>query len=511
MSRRGVALLGTVGFLLASAAIGLLADVPAPASVTILHFNDIYEIDAVENGASGGLARVATVLDRLKKAGPPVIVTLGGDFLSPSAIGTARIDGEPLAGRQMVDVLNGIGLDWATLGNHEFDLPEAGFRARLAEAKFKVIVSNVTDGNGNLFEHTMRSAIVPVRSNGRTIRLGVFGLVLDFTKKPWIRYSPPIDAAREQIADLRGKTDAIIALTHLPLADDQALVEACPEIDLVLGGHEHENWMIRRGSGFTPIVKADANVRSVAIVTMAFGPGARPSVDAKFQVLDRTVPLQPRVQTQVRRWVTSAFDAFRREGFTPEDVVVTIPEPLDGRATTVRMRSGTLTTLIASAMLHEAKGADVAILNGGSIRIDDVLPAGPVRQYDMIRILPFGDKVVSAAIDGELLTQVLEIGLTNQGSGGFLHTAGVGREGSVWTVAGKPIDPGGRYVIATSEFMMTGGEARLEMLSRTNPRVSDVRVFRDIRQALMEELRARYGGSGFLGDRFQRVAGLARE
>ena len=84
-------------------------------------------------------------------------------------------------------------------------------------------------------------------------------------------YAPPVVAAREQLAQLQGKVDAVIALTHLSLAADQDLVTQVPGIDLVLGGHEHENWFLRRGSNFTPIVKADANVRTVAIVTLTFG------------------------------------------------------------------------------------------------------------------------------------------------------------------------------------------------------------------------------------------------
>ena len=54
-----------------------------------------------------------------------------------------------------------------------------------------------------------------------------------------------------------------------------------------------------------------------------------------------------------------------------------------------------------------------AILNGGSIRIDDVVPPGPVRQYDVIRVLPFGGKVVSATLDGSVLASVLDAGLAN--------------------------------------------------------------------------------------------------
>jgi 5'-nucleotidase len=77
------------------------ATTSAPVTVTFAHFNDVYEIDAVENGAFGGMARLATALDRLRRTNAPVVTTLGGDYLSPSALGTAVVAGEPLAGRQM--------------------------------------------------------------------------------------------------------------------------------------------------------------------------------------------------------------------------------------------------------------------------------------------------------------------------------------------------------------------------------------------------------------------------
>ena len=78
------------------------------------------------------------------------------------------------------------------------------------------------------------------------------------------------------LSSLAGKVDTIIALTHLSLAGDTALVNAVPEIDLVLGGHEHENWALQRGPHFTPIIKADANVRSLMAMKASVGmPGTR--------------------------------------------------------------------------------------------------------------------------------------------------------------------------------------------------------------------------------------------
>ena len=467
----------------------LFAQAPAPAVVTIAHFNDVYEIGPVEGGKSGGLARVATRI----KALAPNLVTLGGDYVSPSALGTARVDGQALAGKQMVDVLNAAGLQWATLGNHEFDISEAAFKLRMAEQKFKIVVSNATDAQGQLFANTLPTAIVPVTAGGRTINIGLIGIIIDSNPKPWVKYLPPVASAKTAVASLAGKVDAIIALTHLSLAGDADLATAVPEIDLILGGHEHENWMLQRGAHFTPIIKADANVRSLAIVEMRFGAaGTRPSVTAHLDLINDTIAADPTVDALVKKWTATAFDAFRKDGFTPEAPVVTLTEPLDGRETTVRNRESKLTQIIANAMKREAK-AEVGIFNGGSVRIDDVLTPGPLSEYDIIRVLPFGGKVVRVSFDGALLAKVLDQGLGNQGTGGFLHTSdGTVRTSAGWTINGAPLDAAKRYEVGISDFLLTGGETNLGYLTRTNPGVHDPEDLRDIRRAVIEELKLIY-------------------
>jgi 5'-nucleotidase len=463
------------------------------AVVTIVHLNDIYEIQPVEGGKFGGPARVATVIANLKKTQAALLTTLGGDYLSPSALGTARIDGKPIAGRQMVDVLNLMGLDWATFGNHEFDVSEEAFRANLAAGTFKIVSSNVSAADGQPFPGVPRSAIVPLTVGARVIRLGLIGVTIDSTPKPWVRYRDPIVAAREEIAKLRGQVDAIVALTHLSVSDDASFVVALPEVDLVLGGHEHENWDIRRGAGFTPIIKADANVRSVAIVTMTFGAAAtRPTVASHLQIIDASIPAWPSVEALAQRWTNVAFDGFRKDGFSPEVAVVTTDIALDGREATVRNRSGRLTDLIAAGLAREAGGVDVALMNGGSIRIDDVIPAGPITEYDIIRVLPFGGKVAKATFDGALLAKVLDTGLANKGVGGYLHTMGVTGTSGAWLVKGKAIDPAARYTVALPEFLLTGGEMNMGYLTRTNPGVRDVVELRDIRRVVIDELKATY-------------------
>jgi 5'-nucleotidase/UDP-sugar diphosphatase len=176
-------------------------------------------------------------------------------------------------------------------------------------------------------------------------------------------------------------------------------------------------------------------------------------------------------------------------------VVATTSEPLDGRESTVRNRTGRLTDLITAAQAAEVPGAQLAVFNGGSVRIDDVIPAGPITEYDIIRVLPFGGKITGATLDGALLARVLDMGVNNQGLGGYLHVWGAKYENGAWMVQGKPLDPAGRYRVALTDFLLSGGETNLGFLTRTNPGVHDVQEFRDIRRAVIEKLTATYGNA----------------
>lgn len=469
---------------------------PIPASrdrsITILHFNDVYEITPVEGGRSGGLARVATIRAGLARGSAPVLTLLGGDFYSPSAMGLARVDGARLAGRQMVDILNAVGVDWAVLGNHEFDLSHAEFLTRLGEAHFGHLTGNVTDSTGGLFPHTARRAVVTLMSADGPVRLGLVGVTINSNQPAWARFDDPIATLRRDIDILRDSVDAIIALTHQTLAQDQRVVELFPEIALLVGGHEHENYLLRRGPRFTPIVKADANVRTVAVITL--NPDATPVVtDIRFIAVDSATPASPEVASRVQGWVDQSFAAYVAQGLDPTAVVTTLGEALDGREATVRVREGNLTALIAEALRREIPDAAVGIMNGGSIRLDDVLPPGPVTQYDVIRVLPFGGQVARVTLSGATLSRVLDQGIANRGNGGFLHADGARRDGERWLVGGQPIDPAGWYVVATTDFLVTGRERGLDYLAPGQLGVGEITLHRDIRLAVIDELQRRFG------------------
>lgn len=480
--------------------------VPAPdpqpdvVEVVILQINDVYEITPIEGGKVGGMARVAAIEDRFLAENPNTVMMLAGDFLSPSAIGTAEVDGERLSGKQMVDVLNSAGLDWATFGNHEFDVKEGELRARLEEADFGMVSGNVAAASGVAFPGVQTHAILTFAGpGGDQVRIGIISATLQTGAPDWVAISDPLAALRAQAAALDPETDVIVALTHLALEDDEAVAVDIPAVDVVLGGHEHENWQIWRGGDLTPIFKADANARTVYIHRLRYDTrSGKLAIASELLPITDALPEDPATAAIANAWVDKAFDAFRAQGFEPEEVVADVPVALDGRSSVVRVTTTALTDLVGAAMAAGVPEAELAIYNSGSIRIDDVLPPGPVSQYDVIRILPFGGAVVYAEMTGELLARVLDQGVESSGNGGYLHTANVSRTSAEgpWLVSGAPLDPDRVYKVAITDFLLTGREAGLDYLTRDEPGVIATEDRDDIRKMVIDQMRTEYGGGG---------------
>jgi 5'-nucleotidase len=306
-----------------------------------------------------------------------------------------------------------------------------------------------------------------------------------------VAYRDPITVAKEQVAALRNQVDVLVAVTHLNLATDVALAQEVPGIDLILGGHEHENDQVDRGANFTPIFKADANARSVYVHRLRYDTASKKlEIDSKLQPITSQFTDDPKVAAVVQRWVDAAYAGFKDQGFDPTAVVATTSTELDGEESSVRNKPTALTDLVARSMLHAAPGTQIAIFNSGSIRIDDVLPPGKITQYDVIRTLPFGDTILSADIQGSLLERVLDQGQANAGTGGYLQTAGVTRNlaGTAWLVNSAPIRATATYKVAINSFLLTGKEMHLDYLIRTNPAIGNVVEHDDLRIAMIAEL-----------------------
>lgn len=176
--------------------------------------------------------------------------------------------------------------------------------------------------------------------------------------------------------------------------------------------------------------------------------------------------------------------------FVPQQAIATTNIALDGLNSSVRSRATNLTALIAQAMLGEVESADLAIFNSGLIQIDDYIPPGKITQSDIIRVLP-GEKVLAVEMNGSLLERVLEQGQASRGTSGYLQTANVSKklDLTTWIIKGEPLDPSRKYRVAINESLISSKEKGLEFLNFNQHSVRLIAQRRDIRFAVIEQLR----------------------
>ena len=382
----------------------------------------------------------------------------------------------------MVAVLNVVGVDWATFGNHEFDIPEAAFRARLARIEVPHrVASNVTDASGAPVPERAARAVVPVER--RRDRPRRFDRADDrLNKQPWVRYARRVDAARAAVAALKGRADVIVALTHLTLAGDRSSPSRCPEIDLDPRRPRARELDLRARTQLHPD-RESGRQRSHGRGRVAPVPakGARlRSLTHGLERIDDRLKEGPRTSAEVRKWTDLGSPRFRAAGFDPDDSRRAATESRSRAARPRCERPDHADRTDHRPRCGKEAGAPIAIFNSGCIRIDDVAAARPVTQYDVIRVLPLRRQDRESDLHRRAaLAKVLQIGEQNIGTGGYPPHRRVRRT----------IDPAARYTLAISDFLLTGGEANLGFLTRMNSEVSDISEFRDIRMAVIDELK----------------------
>lgn len=445
--------------------------------VVFIQMNDVYEIAPLESGKFGGLARVKTVIDSIKAVNPYTYVFLSGDFISPSALGTSEYEGKRINGRQMVDVMNAIGVNYVTFGNHEFDYKYEVLQDRIDQSKFEWISSNVFRVSGDNKAAFERSGTgfpeyeilsIPGYLKNRNIKLGLIGLCIDVNKQPYVSYEDHCQSAKRVYGDIKDSINLLIGITHLSIVEDRKLASKLPELSLIMGGHEHVNMYHKVGN--TIITKADANARTVYVHTLVFDDQNKlKEIKSRLVNIDASVKEDPKVKDLVDEWTARAFKGFFDKGFDPLVMVYDLKnDTLDGREETVRYGECALGYLIANAMYDVSPGSDLAFFNSGAIRIDDEL-TGEITQYDIIRVLPFGGKIFNVQLYGSLLKQVLDTGWKNKGNGGFLQFYGVEQTAGGWRVKNQPIDDGKIYNAAVADYLLTGMEQNFGYLTKDNP------------------------------------------
>lgn len=480
---------------------------------TLVQLNDIYEIGTLENGKFGGMARATTLIRQLEKENPNTFVLVAGDFLSPSVIGTVKLNGKRVAGAHMVDVMNAMGVDYVTFGNHEFDIKEDELQERINESKFEWIASNtkhLVHGKAVAFARSHSSTIdtfpeyailLLKNAANKPVRVGMLGLTINSNRASFVQYEDQNVNGLRQYRSIQERCDAIIAITHLTIDQDKELAKEIPGIRLIIGGHEHNNMKYEVGN--TIIAKADANARTVYIHRCAYDLDTKTlSIQSELKTIDESMPEDAAVAAVVASWTNRALEGFRALGFEPTEVVATVSTPLDGIENHIRTMQTNLGDFITQSMLAAIPDAEAAIMNSGSVRIDDEVQ-GKITQYDIIRILPFGGKILRVEMKGSLLQKILETGLQNKGSGGFLQTANINFNSATksWIIKQAPLNPQATYRLAMNDFLLTGLEANLDFVTRKNPDIISVRepdagkpndLAKDLRLALIDLMKKKF-------------------
>ncbi len=434
---------------------GCLGGAPPPIPLNPVRFlliNDVYLADTMADG-SGGLARVATVRNRLADEGP-ILFVLAGDVLSPSP------HSKYFAGRQMVDVLNAAHLDYATFGNHEFDLELDTLVARIAESKFKWISSNCTLANGKPIPGALPWDTLRVSGH----KVGLFGLTLQGRYPESVRCASPDSAASRVVETLVSEeVDLIVGLTHQTIGADRNLLLREPRIDIILGGHEHEA-MDSTVSG-RHVVKADANARTAQFATLWGGKGKWRQAMGLVPI-DGALPADSVVAELVAAWGDSLQ---QRQG--PERTVAMTATPIDPEVSLSRRRASSLGNLVTDA-IRAGTGADVVLLNSGTLRLDVTIEPGPITNHQLEAIFPFADqtRIVTFPMTGAALRRLLEHSVSQGvlGTGGFLQVSGLSftfdplrpsgrRVGSIRWMGGGNLEPGDSLRVAMGAYTACEG------------------------------------------------------
>ncbi|SDW87258.1 2',3'-cyclic-nucleotide 2'-phosphodiesterase/5'-or 3'-nucleotidase, 5'-nucleotidase family [Lutibacter oricola] len=436
---------------------------------TFIQLNDVYEIAPLEGGKVGGMARVEQLHKDLLKENPNTYLFLAGDYLNPSLLGTLKYKGERIKGKQMVEVMNAMNFDLVALGNHEFDLKENELQQRLNESKFQIIATNpmhktaegiqrfTSEKNGVKTELPKTVNFDVKNAEGTSIKIGFFSACLNSNPKSYVHYEDFYESAKFANNKLEKECDVVFGLTHLTIDQDKMIANMFPNVPLIMGGHEHVNMSVPVGK--SKITKADANAKTVYVHRISFNKKTKETtINSELVSITPETGSDKNVASIVSKWNVLLDEKIKEILPNPDEVIFTATEPLDGRDTPIRSTQTNLGLLVTTAMAHSFDTKiDCALVNGGSIRIDDQLQ-GDITGIDIFRVLPFGGEILKVEIKGDLLRKVLNYGRLKAGKGAYLqrYNAAYNKETKIWTVNNSKIIDTKVYTVAFSDYLLKG-------------------------------------------------------
>lgn len=433
--------------------------------VTILHLNDLHgylEPTEREGSSSGGMARIATLVEEVRgwnqAHGNATLLVEAGDILQGTPM-SMIYRGEP-----DVLCLNRLGLDWMTVGNHEFDFGQANLQKLRDLAKFPLLSANIyVESTGQRLTTPHVLFTLPDGTRGAALGLTSADTAVETlpANVAGLRFADPMAECGEQLKALAKQASFLVAVTHLGYERDLELARRYPELDVIIGAHSHTEVQPPTQVGKTLVCQAGSYGRWLGQLDMLVREGDVARYRGFLRTIDGQVAEDPVMARLVEEYAGKLEAQLGK-------VVATSTVDLDGERDNVRSRETNLGNLVCD-LFREYTGTQVALINGGGIRAS--IPAGPITIGDVLKVMPFSNLVATKRVTGKQLREALATAAGfPRPSGGFLQVSGVemvivgGRLESV-KVQGQPLAEDATYALATSEFLLSGGDG-LEALAR---------------------------------------------
>ena len=482
---------GLVG---AAVAAALAAPAAFGETLTILHTNDFHSrvepiskydgpCDPEDNAAGecfGGYARLKTAIEEARArvgtdSNAGVLLVDGGDQFQGSLFYT-RYKGEVAA-----EMMNDLGYDAMTVGNHEFDDGPEVLAAFVERVDFPILMSNADIDA----EPAIAGKIDPstVLEKGG-IRYGLIGLTPENTRDlaspgPNVTFTDPVEAVQREVDRLTADgVDRIIVLSHSGYGVDQRVAESTTGVDVIVGGHtntllsnvdEDADGPYPTMVGDTAIVQAYAYGKYLGELVVEFdGAGELVSAEGDPIIVDGQVVEDEAVLARVAE-LAKPLEELRSE------VVAEAAAPIIGDREVCRVEECEMGNLVADAMLGRVadQGIDVAIMNSGGIRAS--VDEGEITMGEVLTVLPFQNALSTFRLTGEQLVAALENGVSGveEVEGRFPQVAGLkfvwdpskpAGDGRVVEVLVEgpdgfaPIDPAATYGVVSNDFLRKGGD-----------------------------------------------------
>ena len=475
-------------------------------TLTILHVNDTHSCltataprDESLKGKIGGIARAASVIGYNKMTEPNVLTLHAGDVF----IGDIFFN--VFYGAAEFQIMNSLGFDAMTLGNHEFDLMPSTLESALQnsfapEDGFPLLSANFVLEEDTL--QSLKSYVKPyiIKEIGN-LKVGIFGLTTPETNllsfpAPVVFDTNIVPIAAEIVETLMSnECDIIICLSHLGFELDKVLSSYIPYIDIIVGGHDHykteQPFMIQQETGKTTyIVQADAFYSNLGKMKLEISEGVVSLLNYELIPLDENVPEDETVSSIISD-LTSQVEAVYGNVFTQqigsaEAKFEEIAEPIKNGY------SDTPVGNLVTDAFREKTGTDIAIEPGGSTA--QPLNEGPIVAADIFRMVGYGFntvnglgyRLVTFKMSGLDIVTGLEFGLSNielndefliQVSGmsyGFDLNKNPYERITYILVGNDPIDLAKQYSVTTNEFVL----GFLQIFLGIN--VSDIFLYEDL-------------------------------